>query len=75
MRNDKDTKRECPPCCHNGHGVKKKPVKGVEEGRTIYLCWLESCKKKVSWFDDVGLVWRYDSCEHIKRDKHGDMVF
>ena len=65
-----DKQRQCGPCCHNGHGEKKSPIKAP--GELIYYCWLASCGKKVAWFDSR---WRFDPCEHIKRRSNGDIQF
>lgn len=62
--------RKCGPCCHNGHGVKKSPIS--RDGGLIYHCWLESCGKKVAWYDNR---WIFDPCDHIKRRSNGDIVF
>ena len=65
-------KQKCEPCCHNGHGVKKSPVKARVDGQTIYRCWLESCGKTVAWYDDG---WQFDPCAHILRESNGEIVF
>lgn len=68
----KDKQRNCGPCCHNGHGIKRRPI--VSFGGGSYLCWLESCKKNVAWMDSEGR-WHYDPCDHVERDIHGNMLF
>lgn len=65
--------RECGPCCHNGHGEKKSPVREGEDLKAVYRCWLESCGKKVAWYE--GGLWHFDPCEHIKLRSSGDIVF
>lgn len=67
MANDQK-ERKCGPCCHNGHGVKKVPVR-VPGGRS-YICWLEDCKKTVARRDEID-VWHFDPCDHVKRNDRG----
>lgn len=67
-----EKKKECGPCCHNGHGEKKSPVRVLEGGS--YFCWLYSCSKKVAWQDEEW-VWQFDPCEHVKRTRYSDIQF
>lgn len=69
---DIEKDRECKPCCHNGHGVKKIPVKAP--GGKSWICWLESCKKTVARLDE-NYIWQFDPCDHVKREAGGAIVF
>lgn len=64
--------KQCEPCCHNGHGKKKAPVR-VPGGRS-YRCWLESCNEIVAQRDEDD-VWQFDPCKHIKLNRHGGIQF
>ena len=71
MANDQK-KRSCGPCCHNGHGVKKIPIK--DPGGKSFRCWLKSCNKTVAWRGE-NTGWHFEPCDHVKRNASGGILF